>query len=50
MKDMEIIDSKKDYKAPGAEVIEMNGMSVLCQSGNEPMNEVDYGNGGFSEE
>lgn len=47
---MEILDSKKDYKAPRATVIEVNAKSVLCQSGNEPMSEVDYGNGGFSEE
>ena len=46
---MEIIDSKKDYNAPQAEAIEVNVQNVLCQSGNEPMNEVDYGNGGFSE-
>ncbi len=47
---MEFLDSKKAYKVPRAEVIEVNIQNVLCQSGNEPMNEVDYGNGGFREE
>lgn len=47
---MEIIDSKKDYKAPRAMVIEVSAKSVLCQSGNEPMKEVDYGDCGFREE
>ena len=42
-------ESKKAYNAPRAKVIEVNVQNVLCQSGNEPMNEVDYGNGGFSE-
>ena len=30
---MGIIDSKKTYKAPRAEVIEVNMQNVLCQSG-----------------
>ena len=47
---MEFLDPKKEYKAPQTKVIEVNAQNVLCQSGNEPMNEVDYGNGGFIEE
>ena len=47
---MEIIDSKKIYRTPQAKVIEVNIKSVLCLSSNEPMKEVDYGNGGFIEE
>lgn len=40
----------KDYKAPQAEVIEVNVQNVLCQSdGNGSMRKVDYGNGGFVE-
>ena len=38
----------KDYAAPQAEVIEVNAQKVLCLSeGNEPMQEYDYGDGGF---
>lgn len=38
----------KDYAAPQAEVIEVNAQNVLCLSeGNEPMQEYDYGDGGF---
>lgn len=47
---MEFLDSKKEYKTPQTEVIEVNVQGVLCQSVNEPMKEVDYGNGGFTEE
>lgn len=43
-------DSKKDYKAPRAMVIEVNVQGVLCQSGNESMYEKDLGDGGFVEE
>lgn len=32
-KNMKIIDSKKVYKAPEAEVVEVNIQSMLCQSG-----------------
>ena len=39
----------KNYKAPQAEVIEVNVQSVLCQSGNGSMYERDYGDGGFEE-
>ena len=42
---MEIIDSKKTYKAPQAKVVKVNVQNVLCQS----MYERDYGNGGFEE-
>ncbi len=47
---MEIIDLKKTYKAPEAEVIEINVQGVLCQSGNGSMYERDFGNGGFEEQ
>ena len=48
IKEMEYIDSRKDYNAPQAEAIEVNAQNVLCQSnGNEPMREYDYGDGGF---
>ena len=46
---MEILELKKSYKAPQARVVEVYVQNVLCQSGNEPMSEEDYGNGGFSE-
>ena len=39
----------KDYKAPRAEVIEVNVQNVLCQSGNRSMYEEDFGDGGFTE-
>lgn len=38
------------YRSPKINVIEVEALKVLCQSGNEPMNEVNYGDGGFSEE
>ena len=44
---MKIIDSKKDYKAPRAEVIKVNVRSMLCQSVNGPMYEKEFGDGGF---
>lgn len=37
------------YVAPEIERIELEGMSVLCQSQNQSMNETDYGDGGFTE-
>ena len=39
----------KEYKAPRAEVIEVNVQNVLCQSGNQSMYEKDFGDGGFEE-
>lgn len=47
---MENAYSKNDYKAPKANVIEVNPQGVLCQSGNKSMREYDYGDGGFSQE
>ena len=39
------------YRAPQVKVIEVKARGILCQSpGNEPMREVDYGDGGFGEE
>ena len=48
---MENTDSKKDYKAPRAQVIEVKVQGVLCSSldGNERMDEDDYGDGGFGQ-
>lgn len=38
------------YRSPQVKAIVVKVQGVLCQSGNEPMREVDYGDGGFSEE
>lgn len=46
-----ITDSMLRYRSPMINVIEIKSQNVLCQSnGNEPMREVDYGNGGFEED
>lgn len=47
----ETYDNGLRYRSPKAKVIEVRAQNVLCLSnGNEPMSEVDYGDGGFSEE
>ena len=38
------------YLSPQVKVVLMSSLNVLCQSGNEPMREADYGDGGFGEE
>lgn len=44
-------DIRLRYRSPKVKVIEVRAQNVLCLSnGNEPMSEVDYGDGGFSEE
>ena len=40
-------DNRLRYWSPKINVIEVNVHSVLCLSGNDPMLEVDFGNGGF---
>lgn len=40
-------DSKFCYETPEIRVVHINPQNVLCQSGNGPMYEKDYGNGGF---
>ncbi len=40
----------KRYTSPTVKVVFVKAQGVLCESGNEPMRELDYGNGGFSEE
>ena len=44
-------DSRLRYGRPEVKAIEVKARHVLCLSnGNESMREVDYGDGGFSEE
>lgn len=43
------LDRSGLYTSPQVRVISVNVQNVLCQSGNGPMREYDYGNGGFSE-
>lgn len=36
------------YRSPEVKVVFVKAQNMFCQSnGNEPMSEVDYGNGGF---
>ena len=54
-KDMMEKDKKTEsidatYLSPQTKVLFIKSQGVLCLSGNEPMREHDYGNGGFSEE
>lgn len=48
--DTAAVDSVKRYASPEIKVVLMSSLNVLCQSGNEPMREADYGDGGFGEE
>lgn len=44
-------NSMKQYASPRTTVVFVKAQRVLCNSnGNEPMREVDYGDGGFVEE
>ena len=44
-------NSVKRYASPRTTVVFVKAQRVLCQSnGNDSMREVDYGDGGFSEE
>ena len=45
-----ISDHNLWYRAPQIKVIDVKVQDILCQSGSEPMPDVDYGNAGFSEE
>lgn len=40
------------YVAPMAKAMEINVHEIICgkNSGNEPMREVDFGDGGFTQE
>lgn len=39
------------YRSPETKVVFVNVRGILCQSpGNKSMRELNYGNGGFSEE
>lgn len=40
-------DSRLRYRRPEAKEIPLTVQGVLCQSGNGPMGEKDYGDGGF---
>lgn len=41
-------DQAMRYRKPEVKVVFVKAQNILCQSnGNEPMSEVDYGNGGF---
>lgn len=45
---MKIEENK--YVTPAAKVVEFSLQSILCESGNQSMREVDLGDGGFTEE
>lgn len=40
-------DKARQYCSPEVKVIPVKAQGMLCQSGNEPMREYDYGDGGF---
>lgn len=40
-------DCGKRYSSPEVKVVFVRAQGILCQSGNGPMYEKDYGDGGF---
>ena len=43
-------EEKQTYASPRVETVEISAQAIICGSGNEPMEQVDFGDGGFTEQ
>ena len=43
-------EEKQTYASPRVKTVEIRSHGIICQSGNEPIKEVDLGDGGFTEQ
>ncbi|MCQ2179552.1 MAG: hypothetical protein MJY91_05585 [Bacteroidales bacterium] len=43
-------EEKQTYASPRVKTVEISAQAIICESGNESMEEVDLGDGGFTEQ